>query len=312
MDRMRQEAAVWLTRPPGWDSTVWARHRDTHENSLSGPAARRIVLFADPDILRGGRQASLAETREALDGLADRGVAVVLWGNETRAEMELIQADLDVWHPFVSESGGGLFLPVGYFAEAPANARAFAGYDVLDFGRPYAVVAAALHEVANKLRIGVHGFSGMSVQDVANDCRLSLAQARLATLREYDEPFRIVDANPAVQGRLFQGLRRAGFRCFTHEAHHHATGVTDKAESVRTLTSLYRRQSHEVLTVGLARDPDELGLLQAVDVPVVILSDPANAARLLRKVPTARLVDNGSPRAWRKTIWDLVHAEEDR
>ena len=199
---MRQEAAMWLTSSLGWDSSAWARPRDTYDNGLSEPAARRIVLFADPDILRGGRHASLADTREALDGLADRGVAVVLWGNETRAEMELIRADLDLRHPFVSESGGGLFLPVGYFAEAPANARAFAGYDVLDFGRPYPVVAAALHEVANKLKISVNGFSGMSVQDVANDCRLSLAQARLATLREYDEPFRIVDesgrARPSV------------------------------------------------------------------------------------------------------------------
>jgi mannosyl-3-phosphoglycerate phosphatase len=230
----------------------------------------------------------------------------VLWGNETRAEMELIRADLDVRHPFISESGGGLFLPVGYFAEAPVNARAFAGYDVLDFGRPYHVVAAALHEVANKLRIAVNGFSGMSVRDVANDCRLSLAQARLATLREYDEPFRTADANPAVQGRLFEGLRRAGFRCFTHEAYHHATGVRDRTQSVRALISLYRRQCREVLTVGLASDPDEAGLLQAVDVPVVSLSDPANAVRLLRKIPTARLADNGSPRAWRKTIWDVV------
>ena len=269
----------------------------------------QIVVFADPDTLRGGRHSSPVETREALDGLIDRGVAVVLWGNETRAEMELIRADLDVRHPFISESGGGLFLPVGYFTEAPVHARAFAGYDVLDFGRPYPVVAAALHAVANKLKIDVNGFSGMSVQDVANDCRLSLAQARLATLREYDEPFRIVDANPAVQGRLFEGLRRAGFRCFTHEAHHHVTGVKDKTESVRTLTSLYRRQFHEVLTVGLARDPDELGLLQAVDVPVVILGESANAARLLRKIPTARLTDDCGPRALGKTIWDAVYAE---
>lgn len=290
MDLVRKEALVWLAK------------------RLPRPA-RQVVVFADPDTLRGGRRSSPAETREALDGLADRGAAVVLWGNETRAEMELIRADLDVRHPFVSESGGGLFLPAGYFTETPVHARAFVGYDVLDFGRPYPVVAAALHAVANKLRIDVNGFSGMSVQEVANDCRLSLAEARLATLREYDEPFRIADANPAVQGRLFQGLRRAGFRCFTHEAYHHVTGVMDKAESIRTLTWLYRRQFHDVLTVGLARDPDELGLLQAVDVPVVILSKSANAARLLRKVPTARLTDDASPRAWGKTIWDAVHAE---
>ena len=307
---MSLDTAVWLSRPLGWNSTVRARPHETWPgNSLPRPAVRQIVVFTDPDTLRGGRHSSLTETREALDDLTDRGVAVVLWGNETRAEMELVRADLDLGDPFVSESGGGLFLPVDYFAEAPAHARAFAGYDVLDFGRPYAVVAAALHAVANKLKIEVAGFSGMSVQDVADDCGLSLAQARLATLREYDEPFRLMTENPAVQGRLFEGLRRAGFRCFTHEAHHHVTGVPDKTESIRTLTRLYRRQFHEVLTVGLARDPDELGLLQAVDVPVVILGESANAARLLRKIPTARLTDDGGPRALGKTIWDAVHAE---
>ncbi len=308
MEPVQKNTGAWLARPLGWEST-WTRHRDLYEKSLPRPAARKIVVFADPDTLRGGRRSSPAETYDALEDLADRGVAVVLWGNETRAEMELIRADLDLRHPFVSESGGGLFLPAGYFTEMPEQARAFVGYDVLDFGRPYHFVAAALHAVASKLRIDVNGFSGMSVQDVANDCRLSLAEARLATLREYDEPFRIADANPAVQGRLFHGLRRAGFRCFTHEAFHHATGVMDKTASVRTLTWLYRRQFRDVLTVGLATDPDELGLLQAVDIPVVILSKSANAARLLRKVPTARLTDDASPRAWGKTIWDAVHAD---
>jgi hypothetical protein len=86
------------------------------------------------------------------------------------------------------------------------------------------------------------------------------------------------------------------------------SGVTDKADSVRTLTALYRRQFPDVLTVGLARDPDELSLLQTVDVPIVILSDLRSAARLLRKVPTARLTDDGSPRAWGRTILDAVHA----
>jgi mannosyl-3-phosphoglycerate phosphatase len=300
---MLQEAADWLTRPVNLNSTVGATHREEHARTLPRAAARQVVIFADPDTLRGGRGGSAAETREALDVLTDRGAAVVLWGNETRAEMEIIRADLDLRHPFVSESGGGVFLPTGYFAAPPLHARAFAGYDVLDYGPPYPAVAAALHKVAHALKIEVNGFSGMSVQDVANDCRLSLAQARLATLREYDEPFRITGGNPAVKDRLFHGLRRAGFRCFTHETYHHVTGVTDRAESVRTLTSLYRRQFHDVLTVGLARDPDELSLLQAVDVPIVVLSDLTSAAALLRKVPTARLTDDASPRAWAKALW---------
>ena len=120
---MLHQAALKSLCPLGWDSTVsvWARHHTTRHSSLPRPSARPIVVFADPDTLRDRRHSSLAETREALDGLADRGVAVVLWGNETRAEMELIRADLEVRHPFVSESGGGLFVPGGYFTSAPAE-----------------------------------------------------------------------------------------------------------------------------------------------------------------------------------------------
>ena len=280
------------------------------QTAMTAPqsAARLIVVFTDPDTLRDERIPSLGATITALHGLADQSVAVVLWGNETRAEMELIQYNLCVRHPFVSEHGGGLFLPAGYLPEPPAGARAFAGYDVFDFGRSYHLVAAALHDVAKTLGIHVIGFSGMSVQDIASDCRLSLARARLAALREYDEPFRIMDANPAVQIRLFQALRRAGLRCFTHEGYCHVTGVTDPTKSVRTLTSLYRQVFQEVVTVGLARDPGEIRLLQAVDIPVVVQSDFVDAASLLRKVPTARLINGCGPFGWGEAIWDLVNA----
>ena len=66
----------------------------------------------------------------------------------------------------------------------------------------------------------------------------------------------------------------------------------------------------DVLTIGLASDPDEIGLIQAVDIPVVILRDSAHAARLLRKVPTARLTDDCSSRAWGKTLLDIVNTEQ--
>jgi mannosyl-3-phosphoglycerate phosphatase len=268
------------------------------------------VLFTDPDTLRDGRHEWTA-TRDVVRELEDRGIAVVLWGNETRSEMELIQSDLNLQHPFISENGGGLFIRHRYFLNCSAVGRSIQSYDVLDFGKPYHEVAEALHEVARRHECQVIGFSVMSIEDVARECGLSLAQARLAKLREYDEPFRVAGREPAAYSRICSALRRFGYRCFSHERFHHATGVADKIQSIKTLTSIYRQAyDGHLLTIGLAKAPSETCLLRAVDVPLVVRSDDVDAARLLQKVPTARFIDAG-PRGWTEALLQALDGRVD-
>jgi mannosyl-3-phosphoglycerate phosphatase len=224
--------------------------------------------------------------------------------------MELIQSDLNLRHPFISENGGGLFVPHGYFRDQPVDGRTVPHYNVVEFGKPYYRVAQTLHEVADKLRVKIIGFSDMSIQDVAQDCGLSLAQARLAKLREYDEPFRMFDATPATYSRICSALRRLGLHCFEDSAFHHATGVADRTQSFRLLTALYRDAHHgEVFTVGLAKEPSETSILQAVDIPVLVQSHPMDGAPLWRRVPTARLISAGGPRAWCRAILQLLDGQ---
>jgi mannosyl-3-phosphoglycerate phosphatase len=274
--------------------------------------ATRIVLFSDPDTLREAAP-EWAQTRAAIRALEDRRVAVVLWGNETRSQMEVIQRDLNLHHPFISETGAGLFVPHGYFREPLVKGRVAQSYRVaqnylvVDFGKPYHQVAEALHEVARRVGIDVIAFSGMSIQDVAQTCGLSLSQARLAKLREYDEPFRLFDPEPSIHSRMCSGLRRLGLRCFTHETFHHATGVADRTHSLRLLASLYRQAFEgQVLTVGLAKTRSEACLLQGVDIPVIVQGDSTDATRLGRKVPTARFTDAAGPRGWSDAILQLI------
>ena len=294
--------AAWWPGSSGLASRLWASHRRDDFESRS--RTHRIVLFADPDTLRGDGRHGWTATRDVVSALEARGVAVVLWGNETRSEMELIQSDLNLHHPFISENGGGLFIHRGYFLDRLATGRATPSYDVIDFGKPYHQVAEALHDIARRREYEVIGFSAMSIEDVARECGLSLAEARLAKLREYDEPFRIVGSDPATYSHICSALRRLSYRCFTHEGLHHATGVSDKTQSVRTLIALYRLAADDghVVTLGLARAATEIGLLQAVDVPLVIGSADGDVARLVQKVPTARFIDAGDPGGWSEEI----------
>jgi mannosyl-3-phosphoglycerate phosphatase len=298
--------AVWWPQSSPFTSRFWARGRGSTEIES---AARRIVLFSDPDTLREEGTQGWTQTRAAIRALEEQGVAVVLWGNETRSQMEVIQRDLDLHHPFISETGAGLFVPHGYFRDRLVGGRVGPNYRIVDFGKPYYQVAEALHEVARKVGTDIIAFSDMSIHDVAQNCDLSLSQARLAKLREYDEPFRVIDSEPAIYSRVCSGLRRLDLRCFTHETFHHATGVTSKTQSLRLLASFYRQASDEhVLTVGLAKARSETCLLQCVDVPVVVQGNTADAARLGRKIPTARFANAAGPQGWCEGILPLIVA----
>jgi mannosyl-3-phosphoglycerate phosphatase len=302
---MSDLTAAWWARSSGFTSRVWAARSVRIE---PGSTAPRIVLFGDPDTLRRESAAEWGATRDAIRALEERGVAVVLWGNETRSQMEVIQRDLDLHHPFVSETGAGLFVPNGYFDDQLVVGRVAPNYRVVDFGKPYYQVAEALHEVARKVGVEIIAFSDMSIQEVAEHCNLSLSQARLAKMREYDEPFRMLDSEPATYSRVCGALRRLGLRCFTHETLHHTTGVADKAQGLRLLASLYRQAADgQVLTVGLAKARSETCLLQAVDVPVVVQSSAADAARLGRKVPTARFTSTDDPQSWCDAVLQLTN-----
>lgn len=301
---MSELTAAWWARSSGFTSRMWAARNARPD---PGSTATRVVLFSDPDTLRGEGALEWGATRDAIRALEERNVAVVLWGNETRSQMEVIQRDLDLHDPFVSETGAGVFVPNGYFDDQFVGGRPAPNYHVIDFGKPYYQVAEALHDVARRIGVEIVAFSDMSIQEVAEHCHLSLSQARLAKLREYDEPFRILHSEPATYSRVCRALRRLGLRCFTHEALHHTSGVADKAESLRFVASLYRQATDgQVLTVGLAKARSETCVLQAVDVPVVVQSSTADAARLGQKVPTARFTSTDDPQSWCDAVLQLT------
>src|ERR1700682_2423997 len=78
--------------------------------------APRVVIFTPANLLgsptRMGYPAS-----EALAEIERRKIPLVLLTRGTRAQLEILRRKIGHAHPFVTESGGGLFLPDGYFSQ---------------------------------------------------------------------------------------------------------------------------------------------------------------------------------------------------
>ncbi len=266
-----------------------------------------VLVFADLDdtLFEPHRFAVDAAAQQSLNRVRNEGLPVVCCSSKTRSEVERIQRELGIAHPFICESGAAVVIPRGYFGFEVPRSVEMAGYDLVEFGRPYVEIVAAVRRAAAKFGIRLVGFSDMSVDEVALDADIPLLQARLAKLREYTELFRIPDAQEGDIGRLMRALRTAGLECSGREPYYYADANRDGA--THCLSGLYRRAFGAVVTMGFADHRSGAGLLNQTDVPIIVRFGRAHeATRLQELVPRARLSAMNSLDAWADAILDFA------
>ena len=255
-----------------------------------------ILVFSEVDwVLRSPSAGSLALAARILRELASEDVSVVLCSSKTRAELEQIQQELGIRHPFVCENGGALFIPPAYVDFAVPHAREIAGYQAVEFGRPYTEVVDALRRTADQTAVEIVGFSDMSVDEVAHECQVAPLHARLAKLREYDEPFRIVDPSPKARARLLKALSAARLQCSRLDHLDRVGGVVARGMVMKRLCSLVRRTTESLVTVALADPRVEGNLLGFADHRVPVPDDREKVPFVLDVV------------SWAEAIRTVVH-----
>ena len=156
---------------------------------------------------------------------------------------------------------------------------------------PYRHAVDTLYDTAARLRIDVVGFRHMSADQVAALCEIPLPDARLAKIRDYDEPFRILNEDVSRQGRLFKALRDANLGCRRGARFEHAGAPVDMDVAIHFLVALYRQACDSVTAIGFGATDDHVALLRAVDVPFVARAAEGPAASAISmKIPAARII----------------------
>jgi len=263
-----------------------------------------VVVFADlnqSSIDHNHPRSSDVSTDEVL---ARERVMFVLSSSMTRAELESSQQQLGIRQPFICESGAAVLIPHGYFPFRVPYDRDLSGYHVIEFGRPYDEVVAALRSASARVRVPVVSFRDLSVDEVAVECRLSLAKARLAKLREYDEPFRLVNPDRDAHDRLWKALRADRWCCTHHGVHEHVGASVDKGRCVGVLIGLYRRAFGTLLAVGVGSASYRALLRRVTRRFVPDSSGDTASVDAMWQMPSLRATASRS--AWEETVVDVA------
>ncbi len=269
----------------------------------------RHLIFTDLDgTLLDNQTYSWAAAEEALEEIERRRVPLVFVTSKTRAELEVLRRKLGHGHPFVTENGGGIFIPQGYFNLPLEGARRAGRYQCVALARPYKEIVSALEELAAEAGVTVVGFHQMSAREIAQNTSLSLQEAELARQREFDEPFFFAGAGEEDIHKFGQAARRRRFEFVQGGRFWHLAAGSDKGRAVHHLVKLYRTARRSRLrSVGLGDSPNDLSLLAAVDQAVLLPQpDGSFASDVLSRLPHVLRGAAPGPAGWNQAVLQIL------
>ena len=253
------------------------------------------------------------EAAKALALCKKTHVPVIMVSSKTRAEMEVLGRKLSLKDPFISENGGGIFVPdetFRSFEDQPSGGIKDGGFWKWTLGSPYLQLVKALHEIRVQLGWKLRGFSDMSVREISALTGLDLEASRLAARREFDEPFVILEPKAPERGQLQSAAAEKGLTVTLGGRFHHLHGKNDKGHAMKKVISWYKRNYNRVFTIALGDSPNDFPMLKGADFPVLIRSSKA-FSDLQLEIPGLMVTGEMGPRGWSSAVLGILGRKEE-
>jgi mannosyl-3-phosphoglycerate phosphatase len=245
---------------------------------------------------------SVSEAHPLLKLLDAQEIPVIFCTSKTRAEVEFYRDELGNEHPFIVENGGALFIPNNYFPFPLCPTRFENGYAVFEFGTPYVQLLKSLQFSAQKSHCPVTGFHNLSAEEVSSQSNLPIELAKLAKIREYDEPFIIREVSKT--GTLLKNIEDSGLHWTRGGRYYHIHGNNDKGMATKILRYLYREINPHITLIALGDSLNDQPLLEIADFPIVVQSGEDSG--LLAAALHAPLTLEPAPHGWDRAIRELL------
>lgn len=240
----------------------------------------------------------------AISSLKKKNIPLIICTSKTRAEIEEVRLQLENIHPFISENGGAIFIPKGYFSQKFNFTRKDPDYLIVELGTPYKKIREVFNQMRPLFPEKLKGFGDLSSKEVTHLCGFSLDQAKLAKKREYDEPFILEDklSEEAIQEIAW----RSNLNISRGGRFYHLTGQNDKGEAVLMLRDIYKVKSKNLKTIALGDSFNDLPMLKVVDFPILV-KKPDGSYDPSVKLDNIILASGAGPTGWSDALLKLLY-----
>lgn len=269
---------------------------------------KSYLIFTDLDgTLLDHDTYSWADAQPALDRLKALEIPLIINSSKTCAEILQLREQLDNSHPFIVENGSAVYFPAGYFGKE--ESRADQPFERHFFAEKRDKILELLQQLREQSGFRFRGFSDMSADELAAVTGLTREASIQAKQRDCSEPIEWQESDEQL-ARFKQKIEVQGLRLLRGGRFHHVMGATDKVAGIHWLIRQYEAcwPEKRFITVALGDSPNDQGMLDAVDIPVVI--EPVKGEPLrLRDSPNAIYPRMKGARGWQKAIDAILDAD---
>ena len=220
------------------------------------------IIYTDLDgTLLDSDNYSYEKANKALQLLKKKEIPLIFCTSKTRAEIEFWRNKIGNNDPFISENGGGIFIPKNYFSFEFLFDKELKDYFLIKLGTDYTQLVEIIKFLKEKYEI--LSFADMSAKEIADDADLDLKQAILAKNREFDIPFRIL--KKSQEKDILNEIYKQSLNCTIGGRYYHLLGDNNKGEAVKILSVLFRRKYGDIKTIAIGDSDNDFQMLDSVN-----------------------------------------------
>jgi len=261
------------------------------------------IIFTDLDgTLLDSETYSYEKSLAGIKRLKENGIPIIFCSAKTRAEQEVYRRELGLFHPFIVENGGAIFIPRAYFPSPFDYHKAVDDLVAIELGIPYGKTRELLDKIKRENNLRLRGFGDMSAAEVAELTGLNIEFAKLAKQREYDETVKF-DLSGEEIIKVLEKIREAGLNWAYGGRFYHIMGGNDKGKAVEILSGLYRKMWGGIKTIGLGDSLNDLPMLSLVDIPILVQKRDYSWEDI--NLPRLRKVQGAGPEGWSRAIVEI-------
>jgi mannosyl-3-phosphoglycerate synthase len=283
--------------PLGW--SVWAKL------PVLGRRGQEVMklVFTDLDgTLLHPVSYSYAAALDSVRRLQEARVPIIFCSAKTMREQQVYRQELGVEDPFIVENGAAIFVPKDYFRFPFYFSRVTDDYFVIELGISYEEVREKLKSLYGKCEAQITCFGDLSTEEVAKVTGLNLLMAELAKQREYSETL-IIEGNRRQIKSALDAIAGSGLSYTFGGKFYEVYQGGDKGKAVKILIELFKLNFGSVTTIGIGDSLNDVEMLAAVDLPILVQAEGNRWHRL--KVKNLKRIRGVGPEGWSQAASEL-------
>lgn len=264
---------------------------------------QQFIVFSDLDgSLLDHNTYEWEPARPALDELKRHNIPLVLVSSKTIAELENYRTELDLPHPVVAENGAVVHVPEDYFSAAESS--------IADI-TPRPVLQSIYAEVKQANDYNCQAFFELGPSGIVRVTGLTEEQAICADDRMASEPILWLDSEARMDQFEWE-MNKRGLTCLKGGRFLHLLGKTSKEAAVNRLLEAYAYEwpSASIISVSLGDGPNDLGMLAATDIAVLIPGMHKHEMSLSSQNRVLHPACSG-PRGWNEAMLAILAEQQE-